>query len=85
LLRNKVTQRHREYIQTNYCQSKIFIKFSVYSVWCQAFILLFSCLCCFVTRDGILGHHFNKRLESFAQCHSQALKMADFKENHTLI
>jgi hypothetical protein len=36
---------------------------------------------CFVsaTRDGILGHQFNKRLESFAPCYSQSLLLADFK------
>ncbi len=28
------------------------------------------------------GHQFNKRLESFAQCYSQCLLQADFKENH---
>ena len=33
--------------------------------------------------DGILGHQFNKRLESFAPCYSQSLLLADFKENHT--
>jgi hypothetical protein len=31
-------------------------------------------------RDGILGHQFNKRLESFASCYSQSLLLADFKE-----
>jgi hypothetical protein len=36
-------------------------------------------------RDGILGHKFEKRLESFAQCYSQSLLLADFKENHTLL
>jgi hypothetical protein len=30
------------------------------------------------SRDEILGHKFNKRLESFAQF----LLLADFKENH---
>jgi hypothetical protein len=33
-------------------------------------------------RDGVLGHQFNKRLGSFAQCYSQCLPQADFKENH---
>ncbi len=36
-------------------------------------------------RDGIHGHQFNKRLESFAPCYSQFLLQADFKENHTLL
>jgi hypothetical protein len=36
-------------------------------------------------RDGILGHHLNKRLEPFAPCFSQSLLQADFKENHTLL
>jgi hypothetical protein len=31
------------------------------------------------TRDEILGHKFNKRLESFAPCHLQSLLLADFK------
>jgi hypothetical protein len=35
--------------------------------------------------DGILGHHLNKRLESFATCYSQSILLADFKENHTLL
>ncbi len=30
-------------------------------------------------RDGILGHPFNKRLESFSPCYSQSLLPADFK------
>jgi hypothetical protein len=38
----------------------------------------------FLSRDGILGHHFNKRLGSFAPCYSQSLQLADFKENHSL-
>jgi hypothetical protein len=29
-------------------------------------------------RDGILGHQFIKRLESFAACYSQFLLLADF-------
>jgi hypothetical protein len=33
--------------------------------------------------DEILGHQINKRLESFAQCHSQFILLADFKENRT--
>ena len=37
-----------------------------------------------VYRDGILGHQFNKRLESFAAYYLQSLLLADFKENHTL-
>jgi hypothetical protein len=35
--------------------------------------------------DGILGHLFDKRLDSFAPCYSQSLLMADFKEKHTLL
>ncbi len=35
--------------------------------------------------DGILGHKFNKRLESFAPCYSKSLLLADFTENHTLL
>jgi hypothetical protein len=31
-------------------------------------------------RDGILGHQFKKRQESFAPCYSQSL-LADIKEN----
>jgi hypothetical protein len=31
-------------------------------------------------RAGILGHQSNKRLESFAPCHSQSLLLADLKE-----
>ncbi len=37
------------------------------------------------SRDGILGHQFDKRLESFAPCYSQSLLLADFTENHTLL
>ncbi len=37
------------------------------------------------SRDGILGHQFNKRLKSLAPCYSQSLILADFKENHTLL
>ncbi len=44
-------------------------------------LLLFTTL----TRDGILGHQFYKRLESFAPCSSKSLLLADFKENHTLL
>ncbi len=32
-----------------------------------------------VPRDGIFGHHFNKKLESFAPCYWQFLPLADFK------
>ncbi len=39
----------------------------------------------FTAWDGILGHQFNKRLESFAPSYSQSLLQADFKENDTLI
>jgi hypothetical protein len=31
-------------------------------------------------RDGIFGHRFNKKLESFAQCYSQCLLQADFRK-----
>jgi hypothetical protein len=37
------------------------------------------------SRDGILGHKFNKRLESFGACYSQPLLLGDFKANHTLL
>jgi hypothetical protein len=40
------------------------------------------------TRDGILGHQFDKRLEAFAPCYSPVPStgsLADFKENHTVI
>jgi hypothetical protein len=37
------------------------------------------------TREEILGHQFNKRLEFFASCYSQSLLLADFKENHTFL
>jgi hypothetical protein len=30
-------------------------------------------------KDGILGHQFNKRLESFASSYSQSLLLEDFK------
>jgi hypothetical protein len=33
-----------------------------------------------ISRDGILGHQLNKRLDSFAPCHSQSHLLADFKE-----
>jgi hypothetical protein len=33
-----------------------------------------------IARDGILGHQFNKRLESFASCYVHSLLLADFKE-----
>ncbi len=36
-------------------------------------------------RNGILGHKFNKRIESFAPCYSQSLLLADFNDNHTLL
>ncbi len=35
--------------------------------------------------DGILGHQFNKRLESFAPWNSRSLLLADFTENNTLL
>jgi hypothetical protein len=38
-----------------------------------------------VIRNGILGHQFEKGLESFAPCYSQSLLLVDFKENYTLI
>ncbi len=34
--------------------------------------------------DGILGHQFNKSLESFPPCNAQSLLLADLKENQTL-
>ncbi len=39
----------------------------------------------FIQRLKILGHKFNKRLESFAPCYSQSFLLADFKGNHTLL
>jgi len=42
-------------------------------------------LCMRVFRDGIVGHQFDKRLESFAPFYSQSLPLADFTENHTLL
>jgi hypothetical protein len=39
---------------------------------------------CLGSRDGILGHKFNKR-ESFAPCYSKSLLMADFRENYSLL
>ncbi len=42
-------------------------------------------VCLFKTRDGILGHQFNKSLESFAPCYSRSLLLADFKEIRTLL
>jgi hypothetical protein len=38
-----------------------------------------------VSRDGILGHQFNKILECFALCYSQSLLLADFQESHSLL
>jgi hypothetical protein len=35
------------------------------------------------SRDGILGHQFNKRLESFDPCYSQSLLLADFNFKKT--
>ncbi len=35
---------------------------------------------CLKTRDGILGHRFNKRLESFAPCYSQSLSWRVLKK-----
>jgi hypothetical protein len=37
------------------------------------------------SRDGILGHQLNKRLESFGLCYSQSLLLADFKEKKTIL
>jgi hypothetical protein len=37
------------------------------------------------TREWILGHQFNKRLEPFIPCYSQSLLLSDFKVNHTLL
>jgi hypothetical protein len=39
----------------------------------------------YFSKDGILGHQFNKGLESFAPCYSQFLLLEDFKENHTFL
>jgi hypothetical protein len=33
-------------------------------------------------QDGILGHQFNQRLESFAPCYSQSLLQEDFEETY---
>ncbi len=38
-----------------------------------------------LSRNKILGHQLNNRLESFAPCHSKSLLQADFKENHPLV
>jgi hypothetical protein len=46
---------------------------------CIVFSSETSTLCS--SRDGILGHQSNKRLESFAPCYSQSLLLADFNEN----
>ncbi len=35
------------------------------------------------SRDGVLGHRFNKRLESFASCYSQSLLLADLKKPYS--
>jgi hypothetical protein len=37
-----------------------------------------------VYRDEILGHQFDKRLDSFALCYSQSLLLADFRENYAI-
>jgi hypothetical protein len=38
------------------------------------------------SRDGILGHQFNKRLGSFAPCSSHSLLLGDFiKDNHNFL
>jgi hypothetical protein len=37
------------------------------------------------SRDGILGHQLNKRLESLGPCFSQSLLLADFKEKKTIL
>jgi hypothetical protein len=51
---------------------------------CPHFIIRSNKQCCGSgSRDGILGHLFNKRLKSFAPCYSQSLLLADFEENHT--
>jgi hypothetical protein len=39
----------------------------------------------YLTRDGILGHKFDKRLGTFTPCYSQSFLSADFKENHTVL
>jgi hypothetical protein len=38
-----------------------------------------------ITRDGILGHQFKKRLKSLAPCCSQFPLLADLKENNSLL
>jgi hypothetical protein len=38
-----------------------------------------------VNRDGILGHKFDKKLESFAPCYSQSFYWQIFVENQTLL
>jgi hypothetical protein len=38
-----------------------------------------------IYRDGILGHQFNKRLESFAPCYSKSLLLADLKNPYKKI
>jgi hypothetical protein len=37
------------------------------------------------SQDGILGHQFNKRLESFAPYYSQSLLLADLEENNIFL
>jgi hypothetical protein len=37
------------------------------------------------SRDGILRHKFDKRLQYFAPCYSLSLFQAYFKENYTLL
>jgi hypothetical protein len=38
-----------------------------------------------VYRDGILGHQFDRRLESFVPCYSNSLLLAVFTENYNLL
>jgi hypothetical protein len=44
-----------------------------------------NCCVYLIFWDGILGHQFYIRLESFAPCYSQSRLLVDFKENHTLL
>ncbi len=48
------------------------------TVYFRVTLTVFSRMKLTLSRDGILGHEFDKRLESFAQCYSQSLLLADF-------
>jgi hypothetical protein len=43
-----------------------------------------KCFICSSAWDGIFGHQYEKRLESFDPCNSQSLLLADFTQNHAL-